>query len=192
MQEMHDVVAAGPIPIAVVLVAALIAAVTDVWQFRVHNLLTLPLLVSGFIYQSVTQGTAGLAGSLCGFLFGFGALIVLYMIGGMGAGDVKFMAAIGAWLGMPLTLYVFLASSLAAGCYSVGLILIYGRAREVWLNLRLVGYRLMVIGRHLGSDDQLVTEVHRPDRRRRLVPFTAMVAIGLFVMLVLAWMARTP
>jgi prepilin peptidase CpaA len=192
MQEIRNVVAAVPVPIAVVLVAALIAAVTDVWRFRVHNLLTLPLLVSGFIYQGVTQGAAGLAGSLVGSLFGFGALIVLYLIGGMGAGDVKFMAAIGAWLGVPLTLYVFLAGSLAAGCYSVGLILIYGRAREVWVSLRLAGYRLMIIGRHLGSDDQLVTEVHRPDRRRRLVPFTAMVAIGLVAMLVLAWMAQTP
>jgi prepilin peptidase CpaA len=174
------------------LMAALIAAITDVWKFKVHNVLTLPLLGSGFIYHGLMGGTSGLVGSLLGFLFGFGVLIVLYILGGMGAGDVKFMAALGAWLGMPLTFYVFIASSLAAGIYSVALVLLYGNVSETWLNLRVVGYRLMILGRHLGSNDALVTEVNRTDRRQRLIPFTAMIALGLLVTVLLGWMATAP
>src|SRR5262245_48167733 len=97
-------------------------AVTDLWQFRVHNLLTLPLLVSGLIYQSVTEGTPGLVNGLLGALFGFSALVLFCVVGGMGAGDVKLLAGVGAWLGMPLTFYVFIGSSLAAGVYAMVLL----------------------------------------------------------------------
>jgi prepilin peptidase CpaA len=191
-QEVYTVAAALQVPIAVMLIAGLIAAITDVWKFKVHNVLTLPLLASGLLYHGVMGGTSGLVASLMGFLFGFGVLMVLYILGGMGAGDVKFMAALGAWLGMPLTFYIFIASSLAAGVYAVALVLLYGKVRETWLNLRLAGYRLMILGRHLGSDDALVTEVTRTDRRQRLIPFTAMIALGLLVTVLLGWMATAP
>ena len=164
------------LPVIVVLTAALIAAVTDVWKFKVYNALTLPLMVSGLIYHGL-RGDLG--GSLLGILFGFAALIVLYIIGGMGAGDVKLMAAVGAWLGMPLTYYVFLASSLAAGVYAIGLVLWTGRVGETVVNLHIFWLRLSSVGRYLGSEDRIESEVRRSDRRTRIIPFAAMVAIGI-------------
>ena len=107
-----------PVPIVMVLVAALIAAVTDVWKFKVYNLLTFPLLASGLLYHAIYGGTAGLAGSFVGALAGFTLMIMLYTMGGMGAGDVKFVTALGAWLGLPLTLYVLMAGCIAAGVYA--------------------------------------------------------------------------
>jgi prepilin peptidase CpaA len=122
-------------PVYVVLAASLIAAVTDVWKFKVHNLLTMPLLLSGLLYHGIVGGQAGLGESFLGVLFGFGVLFVFYLMGGMGAGDVKLLAAAGAWLGMPLTFFVFLASASAAGVYAIVLLLLYGRGRETWINL---------------------------------------------------------
>ena len=104
-----------PVPIALVLVAALVAAVTDVWKFKVYNVLTFPLLASGLLYHAIYGGTAGLAGSIVGALVGFALMIMLYTMGGMGAGDVKFVTALGAWLGLPLTLYVVMAGCIATG-----------------------------------------------------------------------------
>jgi prepilin peptidase CpaA len=168
------------IPVFVVLVASLIAAATDVWKFKVYNALTLPLLASGLLYH----GFRGeLADSLLGVLFGFAALIVLYVIGGMGAGDVKLMAAVGAWLGMPLTFYVFMAASLAAGLYAIGLVVWTGRVGETVVNLHIMWLRLASVGRYLGTEDQIENEVRRTDRRRRIIPFAAMIAIGLIATL---------
>jgi prepilin peptidase CpaA len=172
------------VPLGVVIVATLIAAVTDVWKFKVYNVLTLPLLVTGLIYHGVTGGAAGLADSSLGMLFGFGSLIALHALGGMGAGDVKLMAAIGAWLGMPLTFYVFMATSLAGGIYAVGLLFLSGGLTEVYVNYQLLFYRLRALGRHLGADDRIETEVNRPDRRRRCIPFAAMMAVGVIATLV--------
>jgi prepilin peptidase CpaA len=164
------------VPIMIVLLAAFVAAVTDIWKFKVYNALTVPLLVSGLLYHGFRDE---LTDSLVGILFGFAALITLYLVGGMGAGDVKLMAGVGAWLGMPLTFYVFIASSLAAGIYSLLLVVLTGKVGETVVNLHIVWLRLSSIGRYLAADDRVEKEVLRSDRRRRIIPFAAMVAIGI-------------
>jgi prepilin peptidase CpaA len=181
----------GPsiVPVIIALAAALIAAVTDVWKFKVYNALTLPLLASGLLYHGFRFE---LADSALGILFGFAALVPLYVIGGMGAGDVKLMAAIGAWLGMPLTFYVFIASSLAAGAYAVGLVVWNGRVGETIVNLHIMWLRLASVGRYLGGDDKVELEVRRSDRRQRIIPFGAMLAIGLIATLLWIQGARLP
>jgi prepilin peptidase CpaA len=169
------------VPVIVVLTAALVAAVTDVWKFKVYNALTLPLLAAGLLYHGFRLE---IADSIMGILFGFAALVPLYMIGGMGAGDVKLMAAIGAWLGLQLTFYVFIASSLAAGIYAIMLMVATGKVGETIVNLHILWLRLASIGRYLASDDRVEAEVKRTDRRRRIIPFAAMVAIGIVATLV--------
>jgi prepilin peptidase CpaA len=179
------------VPVVVVFIAVLAMAVTDLWQFRVHNVLTLPLLLSGLIYQGLMGGAPGLVNGLLGALFGFSALIVFCMMGGIGAGDVKLLAGVGAWLGLPLTIYVFIASSLAAGIYSMILLLRSRKLRETWVNLQIAWYRLKAVGRYLGSESDVEAAVTQAERRQRLVPFAAMVAVGLVgALLTLAWLTK--
>ena len=166
------------VPAAVVLIAALIAAITDVWKFKVYNALTLPMMVAGLLYHGIFDGRAGLAASALGLSFGFAILLLFYAIGAMGSGDVKLMAAIGAWLGMPLTFYVYIASALAGGVYAVALLVMSGGVREAVLHMQLLWLRMTAFSRHLGSDDRIESGVKRDDRRKRLIPFAAMVAIG--------------
>jgi prepilin peptidase CpaA len=177
------------VPLAVVLLASLAAGVTDVWKFKVHNFLTLPLLVAGFLYHGIAGGTSDLASSVGGAVFGFTILLSFYVMGGMGAGDVKLMAAIGAWLGMRLTLCVFIASSFSLGIYAVVLVLRYGSLRETWVKLQIVWHRLAIIARHLGTEDGLESEVKQVDRRR-FIPYAAMVAAGLIGLVAWSWLQR--
>ena len=180
------------VPIVVVLVAALITTVTDLWSFKIYNVLTVPLFFSGLIYHSVVSGMGGFQGSLLGALFGLGVLLPFYVMGGMGAGDVKLMAAIGAWLGLPLTFHLFIASSLAAGVYSVILLFVGQGLAETWTNFQILWLRVVILGRHMGTGERVEAEVNRPDRRRRLVPFAAMVMVGAVALIVLNRLVLVP
>ena len=173
------------IPTSIVLLASLVAAVLDVWKFKVYNALTVPLLLTGLAYHTMASGLQGLQGSLMGIVFGFAVLIVVYAMGGIGAGDVKLMAAVGAWLCMPLTFYVFvLQRPLASGGYAAApLILRSGSLRETWLELQVILFRISAFGQLLGAGRRLEDEMRRSDRRRRLVPFGAMLVVGLIAVI---------
>jgi prepilin peptidase CpaA len=171
------------VPTVVVLVAASVGAVTDVWKYRVYNALTIPLFLSGLAYHGVTHGIDGIWLSMGGALFGFGVLIVPYALGLMGAGDVKLLTGVGAWLGLQATITVFVASALIAGTYAILLIIVRGKLRDSVLSLKLIFYRFALMGRHFGKDD-LVEELSvGADHRLRVIPFGAMVPLGLIAAL---------
>lgn len=171
------------ISIVVPLVASLIAAASDVYRYKVPNALTFPVLLAGLAYHGVTAGWPGLSMSLVGVLYGFGTLVVLYVLGGMGAGDVKLMAALGAWLGGPATLQVVLASSILAGVYAVGVAVVSGTLGETLIRLQGLTLRMATPDRVLAAGERVEAEVRRPGRRSRLIPFAAMVALGLIATL---------
>ena len=181
------------IPIAVVLTAALITTATDLWSFKIYNILTVPLLVSGVIYHSVVGGMPGFQGSLLGLFFGFGALLAFYVMGGMGAGDVKLMAAIGrsAWPAVDLPS----VPRQLAGRRGLFVEFCWSWA-EVWPRpgptLQILWLRLVILSRHMGTGERVEVEVNRPDRRRRLVPFAAMVMIGTLALIVLNKLVVVP
>jgi prepilin peptidase CpaA len=175
------------VPLVVVLCALTIAAATDMWKFKVHNLLTLPLLAAGVAYHAIVNGSGGLLGSLMGAIFGFCSLVAFYAIGGMGAGDVKLLAGVGAWLGMPVTFFVFIFSSLAAGCYALVLVILYSNWRETWLKIQIVFLRLKALGKCLGAEERLESQAGHSEFRRRAVPFAPMVLIGVMAILFLSW-----
>ena len=54
-----------------------------------------------------------------------------------------------------------------------------GKVGETFLHLQLLWMRLVCIGRHLGADDRVEKEARRADRRRRIIPFAAMVLVGI-------------
>jgi prepilin peptidase CpaA len=99
-----------------------IAVSIDLKTRRIPKWLTVTAAVMGLAYHVVTYGLAGLMTSLAGFATGFGILLVLWLIGSGGGGDVKLMGAVGAWLGAFSTLLVFIGSGLFAVVCTVALI----------------------------------------------------------------------
>ena len=169
------------VPLAVVAVVGVIAAIIDIRIFKVHNFLTVPLAVSGLLFHLYQAGASGIAHSLGGLLIGFLSLIIFYALGGIGAGDVKLMSGVGAWLGAWLTLNVLIVAGIASGVYSVFLIAKTGGFRHILANLSILVYRMRAMAMHFGNDErveEVVADVHG-NRRQRLVPFAAMVFMGI-------------
>jgi prepilin peptidase CpaA len=100
------------------LFGGMLAMVTDIRERRIPNGLSVSICVSGLVYRTATGGWTGCLDSLAGFAVGFAVLFVLYAIGGGGAGDVKFMAAVGSWLGPYHILFVFVLSAIVLALFS--------------------------------------------------------------------------
>jgi len=166
------------IPTIVVVCAGLVAAFTDVWKYKVYNTLTLPLLFTGLVFHAIVGGWSGLGFSLGGAVFGFAVLIVFYGVGGVGAGDVKLLAGIGAWLGLLATAEVFLLAGLAVGVYSLVLMLVRRSWQSLWAHLVMACYPTGNLPFHLTTDQRVEEVVGHDDRRSRLVPFGALLAVG--------------
>ena len=126
------------IPALVVFVTVCLAAATDLRRFKVSNVLTFSLLVSGLVFHAVSGGWSGLGLAAAGAAFGFFVLLSPYLAGRMGAGDVKLLAGIGAWLGMTMTYKVLIASALAGGVYALVLVIASGRVRETWNGIKKI------------------------------------------------------
>jgi prepilin peptidase CpaA len=102
---------------------SLVMAVGDWRSRRIPNYLTFGGALAGIVFQTAVFGWHGLTQALLGLFLGLGLLILPYMIGGMGAGDVKALGAIGAWLGPKGCLVVFCYMGLAGGIMSLGFLL---------------------------------------------------------------------
>jgi prepilin peptidase CpaA len=106
----------------------IVAAWIDGKQLRVPNWITFPMVLSGLLYSGIVGGWQGLGDGLIGMCVGLATLLPLYAVGGMGAGDVKLMAGIGAWLGATVTWEAFLWSAVVGGLMAVVMVL----KRRAW------------------------------------------------------------
>ena len=99
------------------------AAWIDGKELKVPNWMTFPMVLSGFIYNGYINGWDGMTFAFYGMVTGLLTLLPLYAVGGMGAGDVKLMAGIGAWLGTVITWYAFVATVIVGAIMAIIMVL---------------------------------------------------------------------
>lgn len=88
------------------------AFITDLKSMRIPNWITVSGLLAGMLAQVLMNGWDGLLKAGLGAAAGFSVLLIMHLIGAVGAGDVKLFAGIGAWTGILFTLQVVMYSVL--------------------------------------------------------------------------------
>ena len=108
----------------------IIAAWWD-WKFKkIPNWLNFPSILLGLSLNFYFGGWCGGKNSLWGFFLGLGLYIIPFALGGVGAGDVKFLAGIGALRGADFVICTFLLSSVFYFIISLFLLLKEGKLKN--------------------------------------------------------------
>ena len=107
-----------------------IAAYIDLLEHRIPNQLVLTGLVVAIALAASTAGSDGVMSSLAGVATGGALLLPYYVLGGMGAGDIKLMAMAGGFLGAKLTVAAVLATLLSGVVFGFAILVIWRTAHS--------------------------------------------------------------
>ena len=123
-----------------------LACISDLRTRRIPNVLTFSAAASALIFHLATGGWNAAVWSVAGLVVGALLFFPMFALRGMGAGDVKLLAALGAWLGPGQVAVVALATSIAGGVIAVVVALAYGYLRKAWSNLYVLLMHWRVAG----------------------------------------------
>ncbi len=123
------------------IVLGVLASVWDIRTRRIPNVLTFGAAAVALVFHLVVGGFTGAAWSLGGWAVGCALFLPFFALGGMGAGDVKLMAAFGAWVGPYDAFWGWAYAAIAGGVFAILVALVRGylaqALRNVWY---LLGY----------------------------------------------------
>ena len=109
----------GTISLVVSISVVVLAAVIDTYTCKIPNWLVGPCLVAGLMLRWVLEGRGGLWDSLAAISLALLATLPIYLLGGLGMGDCKLLAALGAWVGLYQLVFVLFGTALAGGVIAV-------------------------------------------------------------------------
>lgn len=163
---------------------AFIGSVFDVRSRRVPNLLTGPAILFGLLLHLSLGGWQDLANSaaaglICGLVF-----LAFYLAGGMGAGDVKLIAAIGCLSGLHYIAFILALTGIAGGCMAIALALLRGRLRETIFNV------MSLISHHRSEGLTPHPEINVRNTSTLRLPYALAIAAGCAITLYLQGVQR--
>jgi prepilin peptidase CpaA len=157
------------------LIVVTVATVTDLHSRRIPNWLVLPFMVAGVIVSTWLHGWHGLGQSLFGLALGGLLFGILCWLGGMGMGDVKLCAAIGAWIGPSQLMFALVITGFAGGVMALCWAIAGGFVGDLFKN---TGDLVVGFTKHgLRPNPELVLD--NPSARK--MPYAPAIAIGTLV-----------
>jgi prepilin peptidase CpaA len=150
------------------------AAVIDGLQLRVPNWLTFHLIIGGLAFAAWNHGAAGLVWAVEGAALGLALLLPLYAIGGMGAGDVKLLAGVGAWVGPAVTLWAFVTSALVGAVMALVMVAWSGDYIRHWVQFQAICHEILTVR----SPTRLAQTAAARKPTMMLLPYGIPLAVG--------------
>jgi prepilin peptidase CpaA len=154
---------------------------TDMVERKIYNAVILCGLVVAFILNGLQQGLyLGTTNTLAGFFTGIFLLIIPFILGGLGAGDVKMLGMIGAFVGHAVVVEVLLASAIVGGIYAFLVMLKQGRMLKR-LKIVFIGIFCSIGTRkslHLNTLDDHESQKHA-------IPYGAALSTGVIIIYIM-------
>lgn len=168
--------------VKLVCLVLIVAAYIDGKQLRVPNWLTFPMVASGLLFNVIggflldgwIGGFSGLGNGLLGMVVGLACLLPLYAVGGMGAGDVKLMAGVGAWLGAETAFFAFCVSTIVGAIMAVFMVLFSKRIKQHYANFLMI----LIEWLHIRNPKELSRIAAERKPTMLLLPYGIPICIG--------------
>lgn len=119
----------------ILMITIAVCLFTDLKYRKIFNIVLLPAIVLGIIFNILNAGIWGLFFSVEGFFLGLIFLLLPYLGGGIGAGDVKLLATIGAIKGADFVFLTFIGMGIAGGIIAIALLIYQRRLISTLKNL---------------------------------------------------------
>ncbi len=153
----------------------IISSITDLFHRRIPNAVTGLTVVLALLAYCLIGGWDGFLFSLSGLALGFSAFLLPYLMGGMGAGDVKLMSGVGAVLGFHHTLISLLFIAIAGGMMALGLMVYRGTVRQT-LSRIFLSFLLLA-----GHQDTSLLKFDKKELTQDGIPFAVAITSGVFL-----------
>ncbi len=122
------------IPVAAVLIA-IVACAFDLRTRRIPNALNFGAALGGLMFHWLTGGTDGATLAAGGWVVGLFLFLPFFALRGMGGGDVKLLAALGAWLGPGQVVWLAVYTGIAGGVFGVWTAIAHGYLKTAMRNV---------------------------------------------------------
>jgi prepilin peptidase CpaA len=132
---------------ALALTLGSLAVFEDIRSRNIPNWLTVSSFAAALLYQGISRGLAGFGMALLGSLLGFAIFLIFYWLGGLGAGDIKLMAAFGALLGPYGILLAALLAAIIGAVLAAGVSALRRRPAIPYAPAIVLGAWLALLGR---------------------------------------------
>jgi prepilin peptidase CpaA len=132
-----------------------VACVTDLRSRRIPNELTFGAAGLAVLFHATAPAGAGLMSAATGWLVGAAIMFLPFALGGLGGGDVKLLAALGAWVGPVNAIWVGLYAGTAGAVMAIVVALYSGYTRQALSNVWLLLQHWRVAGIHQLKDISL-------------------------------------
>lgn len=159
----------------------IISVYTDLTEQKILNKVVLPGVLLGFGVNIYYMGGPGLLFSGKGVLVGMGLLLIPFILGGMGAGDVKLLGAIGAIKGTQFVFNTFIGTALAGGLIAIIVII----TRKKFLStLKRIGIGLYIV---FTSKNVNAIKNMEQDDEKGYFPYGLAISVGTLIAYMVRW-----
>ncbi len=119
----------------ILILLALTSFITDITKNKIYNVQTYPSMAVGLLLGYTAGGGHGILMSFVGLFTGLALLFIIFLAGGIGAGDVKLLGAIGALKGSVFVLWTMFYTGLIGGIMAFALLIWKGRLLNTFKSL---------------------------------------------------------
>ena len=152
------------------LISLLIFSVFDLFTRKVPNLLVLITAAIGLVIALLPEMHISFELAVIGFILGFTLFLVPFLMGALGAADVKVFAVTGLYLG-PFDIFSAFIYTLISGGFLALIYLVYAKVN----GLRIAGWRLF----HSQNNESQVS--HRETSHQVTLPYVVAIFLGVLI-----------